>query len=370
MSYKVFPSNSDYTTIVKNLSAFVSDESINKGEPLYSKSNRLVSYAGGYSKVFPIEINSNKKALRFWTANIEDSKKRYQAIDQYLKVKKLPYFVGFDYHHDKLIWKQQDYSFVSMDWVEGITLNKYIDANIHDSHKMKVLAESFLDMVKELHTHTIAHGDLQDGNILVMENSSQINLKLIDYDSLYVPALKNYDIEIIGVEAYQHPKKNDFKRMNEKIDYFSELVIYLSLLAYSEDGNLWIHGQDQKLLFDVKDFKDTTSSIIFQKLKSRNFSSQINELIQKLEIFCDKNSLDELSALEDIIKDKLKDIKEIMRKMPSSKTTSVGIKIDKKLVEKKMKKLTDIFGSISKKVQIDTDKLDNQMNDIMKNMQG
>ncbi len=368
MSSKEFPSNSDYTTIVKNLDAFVSDATIVNGEPFYTKTNRLISYAGGYSKVFPIKVNNTKKALRFWTANIEDSQKRYQEIDLYLKQKKLPYFVGFDYHHGQLNWKKTSYPFVSMDWVEGLTLNKYIDKNINDSSKIKELANSFLEMVEVLHQNEIAHGDLQDGNILIIEQSNQIKLKLIDYDSLYVPDLRNSSIEIIGVESYQHPKKNDKKQLNEKIDYFSELVIYLSLLAYSEDPNLWIKDQDQKLLFDARDFRDTTKSPIFNALKNGKYTDKVLELTNKLEEFCHENSIDDLTPLEDNLKDKFKDLSSFFEQINSEKTNTSKQIIDEDSFNKKREQIGDVMENAPKKERADMSIVNSKFDELKNKM--
>ena len=361
MSFKEFPSNADYTTIVKNLTAFIVDKDIQSGKPQYSKMKRLISYAGGYSKVFPVYIKNRKIALRFWTANIEESQKRYQEIERYLKERNLPYFVEFNYHNNSLNWKNNQYPFISMDWVEGKTLNKYLDANITDSDKIRKLAELFLEMVQTLHQNNIAHGDLQDGNILVIENGTDIELKLIDYDSLFVPSLRNFTVEIIGVESYQHPNKNDMKKLNEKIDYFSELVIYLSLLVYAENKNFWEEGQDQKLLFESKDFRDTQNSTIFNHLKNSNYSSKIVELTIRLEEYCIKSSINDLFPLENEKSDKFKGLFENI--LESTKNVIESFKMENGKWDRDMDSIKKIFSSTSvskevvdKKKQEESDK--------------
>jgi len=371
MSFKEFPSNADYTTIVKNLTAFISDNNIKSGKPQYTKTKRLISYAGGYSKVFPVQMLNRKIALRFWTANIEDSQKRYQEIEKYLKERNISYFVGFKYHHNSLNWKNNKYPFISMDWVEGKTLNRYLDDNISDSHKMEKLAEKFLEMVKTLHQNSIAHGDLQDGNILVIENSSNIELKLIDYDSIFVPNLKNFTIEIIGVESYQHPKKDNIKKLNEKIDYFSELVIYLSLLVYSEDSSLWKKGQEQKLLFDAKDFRNSKKSKIFNKLKSGRYSSKIVELTLKLEDYCSKQSINELQPLEVSIKDKFKEVIEIFGNIKYTKSSQTTQTIDNDKMDKAIDDIKKIFSATSKsRERVDIKEVDDKFTNTIKRMRG
>lgn len=293
----MLPSNSDYVTIAKNMKVFIKDAYLKDGKPI-PKGVSLLSYTGGFSKVFPVNIGNNKIALRFWTKEIDESKERYREIDSYLKKKRLPHFVGFHYIEDKLEWEGVKYPFIYMDWVTGLSLEVYINENISDSDKMKKLAEHFFNMVKTLHQHKIAHGDLQDENILVIDNGSDIELKLIDYDTLYVPNLKNFNIDIMGVEAYQHPNKNNIKKLNEKIDYFSELVIYLSLLAYSEDSSLWDSKAKRQLLFNEKDFKDPLNSKILKQLKSKKYSSLINLLAKKLIEYCQEDNILRLYPLE------------------------------------------------------------------------
>jgi serine/threonine protein kinase len=85
-------------------------------------------------------------------------------------------------------------------------------------------------MCKSLNNSKIAHGDLQHDNILVTKDAS---VYLIDYDSVYVPTMHGYSDIIVGKANYQHPKRSFNNHASEKLDYFSELVIYLSLRVFS-----------------------------------------------------------------------------------------------------------------------------------------
>ena len=57
-----------------------------------------------------------------------------------------------------------------MEWVEGVSLREFIEQNLQNPHIFKVVADEFQKMVSALHKHQIAHGDLQDGNILLKRN--------------------------------------------------------------------------------------------------------------------------------------------------------------------------------------------------------
>ena len=121
-------------------------------------------------------------------------------------------------------------------------------------------------MITTLHKYHISHGDLQHGNILVDDND---NLFLIDYDSVYVPELQGEADIIKGLKGYQHPKRGDNLLANEKVDYFSELIIYLSILAIAEKSSLVEKYQvedSEQLLFSFEDFKDLENSQVYVDL--------------------------------------------------------------------------------------------------------
>ena len=88
---------------------------------------------------------------------------------------------------------------------------------------------------------------------------------------------------------------------NEKVDYFSELVIYLSLLGLAEKPDLWSQFGDRTekgLLFIAEDFKNPDQSDVFRELE--NLSLDVKQLASKLKEFC-KLSLDQLEPLEAVL---------------------------------------------------------------------
>jgi tetratricopeptide (TPR) repeat protein len=90
--------------------------------------------------------------------------------------------------------------------------------------------------------------------------------------------------------------------VNEKVDCFSELVIYLSFLSLAEKPELWRQfGErtEKGLLFIAEDFKDPGQSDVFRELE--NLSSDVKQLASKLKEFCAKLSIDQLEPLEAIL---------------------------------------------------------------------
>lgn len=255
-------------------------------------------YCGGFCIVFPLENNIGKKyAFRVWHQEIDGIKDRIKKISTYLKSVNLPYFVEFDYVQDALNVSEpsgdQVIDAIRMDWITGNNLLKHLDAIITSSdddalkkQTILELADKFKEMVISLHENHISHGDLQHGNIMVTANN---DLKLVDYDSVCVPTFTDEIQVTSGLVGYQHPcRKNVNLLASEKDDYFSEYIIYASLLAYSEDLSLWesINDEDNprdeySLLFKESDLQNPLQSQLFQNLRKYN-NSTLNELLDVL----------------------------------------------------------------------------------------
>ncbi len=299
----LWPSRSDYTEAIRDFPHIsILDPKLKGGNPRRGTNNDLISYCGGFSIVFPIEMLSNTYALRCWIVDIKDAETRYRAISDYLKQCGLPYFVDFEYVPNGILVNGDKYPVTRMEWAEGETLCDFIKQNLQDSRCLKTAAVEFQKMVKTLHTHQISHGDLQDGNILLKRNGTDVEIKLIDYDSVFVPALRGQPDNIVGIPAYQHPQRiAGGGRANEKVDYFSELVIYLSLLSLVEKPDLWSQfgaPTEKRLLFIAEDFNNPDQSDVFRELE--NLSPDVKHLATKLKELC-KLSIDQLDPLEVVL---------------------------------------------------------------------
>lgn len=287
------PSIPDYTISIKT-PQLVHPPVLANGHPIEKGSN-VIKYSGGFCVVFPYETPTRKYAVRCWHAEIADAKKRTQLIAEALKASNLPYFVGFEYYEDGIMTSLGKQPIVVMDWVNAVPLKKYISAHINEPKKLNDLAERFKTMAIDLHHHHFAHGDLQHGNIMVKNDGS---LVLVDYDSMYIPALKGMKDEIKGLQGYQHEARWRNEYITEKADYFSELVIYLSIKALALIPALWedLKMEDtETMLFSAEDIKSKGTSSIFHILKTQD---ELNPLVDKLCEYMQCFTIDELSPLE------------------------------------------------------------------------
>jgi len=131
-------------------------------------------------------------------------------------------------------------------------------------------------LVANLRSADIAHGDLQHGNILVQSNGA---IRLIDYDGMWVPALKGHKSNETGHPDFQNPHRtrNDF---DLGIDDFSAAVIRIAILALRRDRSLWEkYNNGDNLLFRRRDFLDPHSSQLITDLKE----IADNEIDEKLD---------------------------------------------------------------------------------------
>ena len=296
-----YPGNAEYAQAVRDYPHIsILDPKLKSGIAKRGRNNQIVSYSGGFSIVFPIEVTSKTYALRGWLKDVGDAETRYQAISDYLTRAALPYFVDFEYVSEGILVNGNKWPITRMEWAEGETVCQFIEDNLHDAGLLRTAAAEFLKMVEALHGHEISHGDLQDGNILLKRNGPDVAVKLIDYDSVFVPSLQGYPDNIVGLPEYQHPQRiAGGGTANARLDYFSELVIYLSLLSLAEKPGLWSQfGQrtERALLFVEADFKNATQSDVLQELE--NLSSDVKLLASKLKDFCAKTSIDQLEPLE------------------------------------------------------------------------
>lgn len=271
-----------------------------------------LQFPGGFSIVFPFTDGIKKKAVRIWHREIQSITSRTKIISTYLNsIDKPACFVNYCFYPKAFACKGSLLDVVVMDWIEGHTLKDYINNLIIESHNKADLKESFLQLIekfltlfKSLHYYSIAHGDLQHGNVIV-DNSGE--LKLIDYDSLYVPSLGSTTRPTtIGLSGYQHPKRKDVPYISSRDDYFSELVIIASLFILSDYPEIWnkfsLFEDDYSLVFSATDFQDLKKSKITQLIKDKTSYAyklvlELDSVLKSSDFLTFNNSVDIMSAL-------------------------------------------------------------------------
>jgi serine/threonine protein kinase len=285
------PNKNDIIIAVKNSDKFLKIPELREAAVKLKSDGSPYFITGGFTMVFQLEKNSKKWAFRVWhIQGMKNLKERFRKISQHLSTQKLPYFADFIYDEKGLLVNGELVDTIRMEWLNGDLLKDYIEKNLKDKDKLQKLAVNFLKMCEDLHEHKISHGDLQHGNILI---DNQDNIRLIDYDSVCVPSIETQEELVTGLKGFQHPSRYAGNtKTSLKTDYFSELVIYLSLLALAQKPQLWDTYKvktTEVLLFNEEDFKNIKQSAIYSDLKKLN-SSSINNLLLVLETYLNEKS--------------------------------------------------------------------------------
>jgi hypothetical protein len=200
-------------------------------------------------------------AVRCFRGDLGDREERYSAIHSHLNSRPIPALARFSYQPEGVLVLGKRYPIVVMDWIEGPTMDVYLDEVVSRREVVQHLANEWLKLVKTLHDAEIAHGDLQHGNIIVERGM----LRLVDLDGMFVPEMAGWNASELGHQHFQHPARvSTF--FNAGLDNFSSLVIYLSLIVLAERPELWARYHDENLLFTKSDFLDPANSAVFKEV--------------------------------------------------------------------------------------------------------
>jgi serine/threonine protein kinase len=260
-----WPTPQDYQEAMQNPRLAFGDSDLQSGRAEEDQLGLPRPISGGFASVYKVVIGPARVwAVRCFLKEFQDQQQRYTSISAQLTRAKLPFTVGFNFLTQGIRVRGSWYPVLKMEWVQGESLIRYVSNNLLASQRLLSLGLEVVQMARALHDAGIAHGDLQHGNILVVNGKP----KLIDYDGMYVPALQNWGSHEVGHPNYQHPARKDYD-FGPGLDNFSVWVIYLSLLALSVRPDLWrqFQGGDDCLLFRRKDFERPDRSPVLRELE-------------------------------------------------------------------------------------------------------
>lgn len=204
--------------------------------PVLDDDGQPIMTSGNFAVVFKMKDIATGKfhALKCFTKKQEGRGEAYHQIEDELKDVESPYIISIRYLDKELfVYTNQttetEFPVLLMDWVEGKTLDKYLCGNLDDKFALEMLTYRFSQLAQWLISQPFAHGNIKPDNILVRKNGS---LVLVDYDGMYVPAMKGQKARELGSPDFRHPDRtmDDF---NKHIDDFSLVLITLTLKAFS-----------------------------------------------------------------------------------------------------------------------------------------
>lgn len=291
-----YPLISEYVQSIK-FSEENFDKLSNLRPVLDADSNPIMS-SGNFAVVFKMEDRQSRKvyAIKCFLREQEGRDESYRLIASELEYVSSTYLTPIQYFEKELFvdttqGNDTEFPVLLMDWVDGLTLDKYIRNNIHDPYKLALITYQFCQMGSWLLSQEFAHGDLKPDNIIVREDGQ---LVLVDYDGMFVPVMRGQKSRELGSVDYRHPLRSE-DVFNGSIDDFSIASIALSLKAISLKSELFDEfSEGDRLLLCAKDYIDLKHSLA---LKSIQKMIDDTELLQLLGLFYLVYSKQELSKV-------------------------------------------------------------------------
>ena len=246
----------------------IQDASDNLGElahlvPVLDVHGEPYRSSGAFAVVFKMKDEQTGKcyALKCFTEEQEGRAEAYRQIADELDFVDSSYITSVKYLEKEIFvdssGEEDEFPVLLMDWIDGETMENYIAENYQDNYAMAMLCYRFCKMAAWLRSQPFAHGDIKPDNIMVRPDG---NLSLVDYDGMFVPAMKGQKSPTIGTKDFSHPLRtvDDF---NETIDDFTLASIALSLKAISMNSTLLgTYGASDRLLFSESDYRNPSSS--------------------------------------------------------------------------------------------------------------
>ncbi len=266
--------------------------------PVYDEAGEIVMSSGNFAVVFKMKDESSGKlyAVKCFLKEQEGRDIAYQQITDELEYVSSNYLCSIKYFQkelfvDSTVSSDTEFPVLLMDWVEGVTLDKYIHQHISDKYALQLITYQFCKMAAWLMTQPFAHGDLKPDNILVTEDDA---LVLVDYDGMYVPAMQGQKARELGSPDYRHPLRTE-DCFNEHIDDFPLALIGISLKAIALDTSLLQNNaKSDSLLFSESDFKDIGECLMMKSLCALLNDAEFSKLYA---LFILAHSQQELSAV-------------------------------------------------------------------------
>ena len=231
--------------------------------PVMDKYGEPYRSSGAFAVVFKMKDEQTGKcyALKCFTEEQEGRAEAYRQIAAELEYVDSPYITPVKYLEKELFvdsnCEDNEFPVLLMDWIEGETMETYIADHYMDNYAMSMLCYRFCKMAAWLRSQSFAHGDIKPDNIMVRPDGT---LTLVDYDGMFVPAMKGQKSPTIGTKDFSHPLRtiDDF---DETIDDFALASMALSLKAISLNPSLLDeYGASDRLLFSAADYLDLSKS--------------------------------------------------------------------------------------------------------------
>lgn len=287
-----YPLISEYIEAIK--AAEENFSTLTNLQPVLDDEGNPIMSSGNFAVVFKMKNGQTGKlhAVKCFLKEQKGRAEAYRMIAEELEYVNSTFLTPIKYLDKELFVDSKnsdetEFPVLLMDWVEGMTLDKYIQKYVYNyqraenldetteseekavellvnGYELEKIAYQFSCLAIWLLQQPFAHGDLKPDNILVKEDGT---LVLVDYDGMYVPAMKGQKARELGSPDFRHPLRNE-NEFDEHIDDFPLSSILLSLLAIANEPSLLEkYGGDGRLLLSERDYRNIAESEVLDALR-------------------------------------------------------------------------------------------------------
>ena len=292
-----YPLISEYVEAIK--AAEDNFDQLKHLRPVLDDDDMPVMSGGNFAVVFKMKDEQTGKlhAVKCFLKEQEGRAEAYRQIAEELEYVSSTFLTPIKYLDKELFVdsansEDSEFPVLLMDWVEGQTLDKYIREHIDDQYELSLLAYQFSRLAMWLMPQPFAHGDLKPDNILVKEDGT---LVLVDYDGMYVPAMKGQKARELGSPDFRHPGRTE-EIFDDHIDDFSLASILLSLKAIALQSSLLEeYGASDRLLFSEKDYRNLSDSSALGSLQPLMQDAELASLYSLFILALSQDNLSQVS---------------------------------------------------------------------------
>lgn len=276
-----WPAGTDYSRVVQSPeTAFVDSELAGRRPQLNTLGMPMVA-SGQNAVVFLVNGPSGNEAVRCFLTPPTDGQRRYEALEAHLEHTSPRALTSARWVASGILVDGETWPVVVMPWIEGDRLNDAVEQLIDNPEAIRDLANQWAEVVRSLQYFSVAHGDLQHGNVLVRTSGQ---LALVDLDGVWVPDAE-IDIPVeVGHPNYQHPGRT-VAHWGRFVDSFPGMLIELGLRAVAADPALQTYLNGENLLFTSSDLAAPQSSRAWDAV-SASPDAEVRDLAGRLRFLC------------------------------------------------------------------------------------
>lgn len=277
---------------------------------------RPLCWLGRFAAVYSCTLaDGSRRAIRFFLGSAEtEFARRYRELKSHFEYHDAAFMLDFAFHERGIALDEEENAvrpLVEMDFAEGGELLDLI-ARLSDSRDregLEQVAARWVLLCKQMHAANVAHGDLNPHNAMIANDG---RLVLIDYDTMYVPSLRDEPPRQDGNSHYQHRRAGDFDPSRRgpygrHMDDFSMLLVYVALLAPAEQPQLIRRFANRPgdsspggkvLLFRDVDLADPGRSEVFWTIAKACRGSNTRSVLELFAERCKSDDSDSICFLD------------------------------------------------------------------------